>query len=43
MTAQRREFTVRQELKQRRADEIYDDWLRQLRDRASIQIRLKDE
>jgi peptidyl-prolyl cis-trans isomerase SurA len=43
MTAQRRELTVRQELKQRRSDEIYDDWVRQLRDRASIQIRLKDE
>lgn len=43
MTTQRRELTVRQELKQRRSDEIYDDWVRQLRDRASIQIRLKDE
>lgn len=43
ITSQRRTFTVRQELKQRRSDEIYDDWVRQMRDRASIQIRLKDE
>lgn len=43
VTEQRRQFKIKQELKQRRSDEIYEDWVRQMKDRAYIQIRLKDE
>ncbi len=34
---------ARQDLRKRKADEMYDDWIRQLRDKAYISIRLKDE
>lgn len=43
VTLERARFKLRSELKQRKAEEQYDDWLRQLRDRAHIEIRLKDE
>ncbi|MGL4994960.1 MAG: peptidylprolyl isomerase [Deefgea sp.] len=43
VTLERARFKLRNELKQRKAEEQYDDWLRQLRDRAHIEIRLKDE
>ncbi|MCB5196713.1 peptidylprolyl isomerase [Deefgea salmonis] len=43
VTLERARFKLRNELKQRKAEEQYDDWLRQLRDRAHVQLRLKDE
>lgn len=43
VTLERARFKLRNELKQRKAEEQYDDWLRQLRDRAHIEIRLKDD
>ncbi len=43
VTLERARFKLRNELKQRKAEEQYDDWLRQLRDRAHIEIRLKEE
>ena len=43
VTLERARFKLRNELKQRKAEEQYDDWLRQLRDRAHVEIRLKDE
>ena len=43
VTLERARFKIRSELKQRKAEEQYDDWIRQLRDRAHVEIRLKDE
>ncbi|WP_200915455.1 peptidylprolyl isomerase [Jeongeupia sp. HS-3] len=43
VTQERERFRVRMELKQRKAEEQYEDWLRQQRDRAYVDIRLKDE
>lgn len=34
--------TARQALRERRADEAYQDWLRQMRDRAYVEYRLED-
>ncbi|WP_373974444.1 peptidylprolyl isomerase [Chitinibacter sp. SCUT-21] len=43
VTQEQARFKVRKELAQRKAEEQYEDWLRQLRDRSRIVIRLKDE
>ncbi len=43
VTLERARFKLRNELKQRKAEEQYEDWLRQLRDRAHVELRLKDE
>ncbi|WP_157314061.1 peptidylprolyl isomerase [Chitinibacter sp. GC72] len=43
VTQEQARSKIRQELAQRKAEEQYDDWLRQLRDRSRIVIRLKDE
>ncbi|WP_273432480.1 peptidylprolyl isomerase [Chitinibacter tainanensis] len=43
VTLEQARFKIRNELRQRKAEEQYEDWLRQLRDRARIEIRLKDE
>ncbi|SFN60417.1 periplasmic chaperone for outer membrane proteins SurA [Formivibrio citricus] len=43
VTQENRRMKVRLELKQRKAEESYEDWVRQLRDKAYISIRLKDE
>jgi peptidyl-prolyl cis-trans isomerase SurA len=43
VTLERARFKIRNELKQRKAEEQYDDWIRQLRDRAHVETRLKDE
>jgi peptidyl-prolyl cis-trans isomerase SurA len=43
ITQEQARFKIRNELKQRKAEEQYDDWLRQLRDRARVVVRLKDE
>ncbi len=41
-TEDRKRQIVRQILRERRADEAYEDWLRQQRDRAYVDIRAKD-
>jgi peptidyl-prolyl cis-trans isomerase SurA len=43
ITQENRRMKVRIELKQRKSEEAYEDWVRQLRDKAYISIRLKDE
>ena len=42
MTAERRRLQARQALRERRIDEAFQDWLRQLRDRTYVEIRLED-
>jgi peptidyl-prolyl cis-trans isomerase SurA len=34
---------ARQEIRLRKADESYQEWLRQLRDRAYVEYRLEDK
>lgn len=43
VSAERRRLQARQALRERRADESYQDWLRQLRDRTYVEIRLEDK
>ncbi len=43
VTEDRQRVTVRNELKQRKADEQFESWARELRDQAYVDIRLKDE
>ncbi|MEN9658678.1 MAG: hypothetical protein RL571_2143 [Pseudomonadota bacterium] len=43
MTVERERFRVRNELKQRKSEEQFEDWIRQQRDRAFVDLRLKDE
>lgn len=40
---ERKRILARQVLRERKADEAYEDWLRQLRDRAHVEYRLADE
>lgn len=40
---ERRRLQARQALRERRADEAFQDWLRQLRDRTYVEIRLEDK
>lgn len=42
LTPERRRMQARQALKERKADEAYQEWLRQLRDRTYVEIRLED-
>jgi peptidyl-prolyl cis-trans isomerase SurA len=42
LTLERRRLQARQALRERRADEAYEEWLRQLRDRTYVEIRLDD-
>ncbi len=42
VSAERRRLQARQALRERRADESYQDWLRQLRDRTYVEVRLED-
>lgn len=39
---ERQRLIARQALRERKADEAYEDWLRQLRDRAYVEYRLED-
>jgi peptidyl-prolyl cis-trans isomerase SurA len=39
----RQRLLARQALRERKADEAYQDWLRQLRDRAYVEYRLEDK
>lgn len=43
VTQENRRTKARLDLRQRKAEEQYDDWVRQLRDKAYVSIRLKDE
>lgn len=43
VTQESRRAKVRLDLRQRKAEEQYEDWVRQLRDKAYVSIRLKDE
>lgn len=40
MTADKRKMDARQSLRERKSDEAYEDWLRQLRDSAWVEIKL---
>ena len=40
---ERRRLQARQALRERRVDEAFQDWLRQLRDRTYVEIRLEDK
>ena len=42
LTQERRRMQARQALKERKSDESYQDWLRQLRDRTYVELRLED-
>lgn len=42
VSADRQRVAARQVLRERRLDEAYQDWLRQMRDRAYVEIRLED-
>lgn len=43
VSTERRRLQARQALRERRADEAYQDWLRQLRDRTYVELRLEDK
>jgi peptidyl-prolyl cis-trans isomerase SurA len=42
MSFERQRMIARQVLRERKADEVYQDWVRQLRDRAYVEDRLED-
>jgi len=42
MSAERRRQQARQTLRERKADEAYQEWLRQLRDRTYVELRLDE-
>ncbi len=42
LAADRKRLEARKALRERRADEAYQDWLRQLRDRAYVEYRLEE-
>jgi peptidyl-prolyl cis-trans isomerase SurA len=42
VTLERRRMQARIAIKERKADEAYQDWLRQLRDRTYVELRLED-
>ncbi|OFZ96753.1 MAG: molecular chaperone SurA [Betaproteobacteria bacterium RIFCSPLOWO2_02_67_12] len=41
--AERQRLTARQALRERKSEEAYQEWLRQLRDRTYVEIRLEDK
>jgi peptidyl-prolyl cis-trans isomerase SurA len=41
-TGERKRLQARQILRERKADEAYQEWLRQLRDRAFVEYRLDE-
>lgn len=43
MTKEATRLKARQEIKARKADEAYQDWIRELRDRAYVELRLEDK
>jgi peptidyl-prolyl cis-trans isomerase SurA len=42
VSADRQRVAARQVLRERKMDEAYQDWLRQARDRAYVEIRLEE-
>ena len=42
MSVERRRFQARQTLRERKSDEAYHEWLRQLRDQAYVEVRLEE-
>lgn len=42
MTKERRRLTARQALRERKSEEAYEEWVRQLRDRAYVELRLEE-
>ena len=40
---ERQRFVARQALRERKSDEAFQDWLRQLRDKTYVEIRLEDK
>ncbi|HET7669734.1 MAG TPA: peptidylprolyl isomerase [Burkholderiales bacterium] len=42
LSAERRRFQARQALRERKADEAYQEWLRQLRDQTYVELRLEE-
>ena len=40
---ERQRFVARQALRERKSDEAYQDWLRQLRDKTYVEIRLEEK
>jgi peptidyl-prolyl cis-trans isomerase SurA len=42
LSEERRRMQARQTIKERKAEEAYQDWLRQLRDRTYVEMRLED-
>lgn len=42
VTQERRRFEARQAIRARKAEEAFDDWLRQMRDRAYVEYRLEE-
>ncbi len=43
VSGERNRAAARQQIRARKADELYDQWLRRLRDEAYVQYRLEDE
>ena len=43
MSAERQRIAARQALRDRKMDEAYQDWLRQARDRAYVELRLDEK
>lgn len=43
ITKEATRFKARQEIRTRKADEAYQDWVRELRDRAFVELRLEDK
>ncbi|MDR2679031.1 MAG: peptidylprolyl isomerase [Zoogloeaceae bacterium] len=43
MSEEKQRFAARQALRERKLDEAYQDWLRQLRDRTYVEYRLEEE
>ena len=41
-SAERQRLAARQVLRERKSDEAYQDWIRQMRDRAYVEYRLED-
>jgi peptidyl-prolyl cis-trans isomerase SurA len=42
LTQERKRMQARQTIKERKAEEAYQDWLRQLRDRTYVEVRLEE-
>ncbi len=43
MTKEAARFKARQEIRTRKAEEAYEDWVRELRDRAYVELQLEDK